>query len=82
MPAKIKPTGKQKRNFLLHFIVFAIVSVLLWTTYNMGSDEWVYPWPAWITAAWGLSLIGHGCLVYTSYEDKGYDVYEQQEKHG
>ena len=34
------------------------------------------------TAAWGLSLIGHWCAVYLSYEDKGHEDYKRQEANG
>lgn len=82
MPSKIKPSGKQKTYFFLHMIVFVVVSLILFATYDLGQDGWAYPWHAWIIAAWGLGLIGHGCLVFTSYEDKGFDTYVQQNKHG
>jgi hypothetical protein len=78
MSQKIKPTASQKRTFFIHVLVFAIANILMWLTYDKGADGWVYPWPAWITAAWGLSLIGHWCAVYTSFEDKGMDEYQRQ----
>ena len=82
MSQKIKPTGKQKQIFMIHAVVFAIATVIMWMTYNRGATGWVYPWPAWITAAWGLSLIGHWCAVYTSVEDKGMDDYMRQSHNG
>jgi fatty acid desaturase len=82
MPQKIKPTGRQKSIFFLHFAVFAVASAIMLLTYDKGATTWVYPWPAWIVAAWGLSLIGHGCAVYTSYEDSGHADYTRQEKNG
>ncbi len=80
MPRKIVPTSGQKRLFFIHALVFAIANLIMWMTYDMGADGWVYPWPAWITAAWGLSLIGHWCAVYTSFEDQGMDEYLRQSK--
>jgi hypothetical protein len=82
MPQKIKPTGRQKSMFLAHFVVFAIASAIMWLTYDNGVEGWAYPWPAWITAAWALSLIGHWCAVYTSYEDKGMEEYQRQSHNG
>lgn len=82
MLAKIKPTGRQKSFLLLHFVVFAIVTVLMWTTYSKGVKGWAYPWPAWITAAWGLWLIGHICILFTSYEDRGEQEYKRQQANG
>jgi hypothetical protein len=47
--------------------------------YDKGVKGWAYPWHAWTVAAWGLCLLGHWCIVYTSIEDPGYDVYRQQQ---
>jgi len=82
MARKIQPTSKQKRMFIIHVIVFAIAVVLMWTTYDKGVKGWAYPWPAWITAAWGLGIIGHWCSLYTSFEDPGMDEYIRQSHNG
>jgi hypothetical protein len=83
MPEKIKPTASQKRNFMIHCIVYAIgVVVMVMVHRKQGEHQWAYPWHAWIIAAWGLSLIGHWCAVYTSFSDKGMDEYHRQEKNG
>ena len=76
---KVKPTGKQISMLLLHCAVFAIVTALCWMMYDPKNGHWAYPWPAWTTAAWALALLGHFCIVFTSYDDKGYDVYQQQQ---
>lgn len=82
MSQRIKPTGKQKQIFMVHAVIFAIATVAMWMLYDKGATGWVYPWPAWITAAWGLSLIGHWCAVYTSVEDKNMDDYIRQSQNG
>jgi hypothetical protein len=79
MPAPIKPTSRQKSILVLHFIIFAIATVIMWTTYSRGVKGWAYPWPAWITAAWGLWLMGHFCVVFFSTEDKGEGEYKRQQ---
>ena len=81
MPTKIKPTGKQVSMLIVHFIVFLIGSAAMLYMYdpNHGHGKWVYPWPAWTVAAWGLCFIGHFCIVYTSYEDEGYAEYRRQQ---
>ena len=78
MPKKIKPTAAQKRNLVIHFLVFAVATIASWMLYDNGVKGWAYPWPAWTTAAWGLALIGHWCAVYVSYEDKGHAEYTRQ----
>ncbi len=79
MSKKIKPTGKQKANVMLHFVVFAIATALSWMLYSKGVKGWAYPWPAWTTAAWGLCLLGHWCVVFASNEDIGYKTYREQQ---
>lgn len=82
MPRLIPPTGKQKSMFFIHLVVYLISFAAMWLLYDMGAEGWVYPWPAWITAAWGLGVIGHWGVVYRSYEDPGQVEYERQEKNG
>ncbi len=79
MPTKIKPTGKDKSMLILHTVIFAIATALSWMMYDKHDGHWAYPWPAWTTAAWALTLLGHFCLVFTSYEDKGYDTYRKEQ---
>lgn len=81
MPKKIKPTGKQISTLVMHMVIFAIGSAAMLLLYDKGATKWVYPWPAWTVAAWGLCLVGHICLVFTSTEDTGYDVYRKQQGH-
>jgi hypothetical protein len=80
MPRKIQSTGKQRSMLLVHCVVFAIVTAICWMRYDKPvTGHWAYPWPAWTTAAWALLLLGHFCVVFTSYEDKGYGVYRKQQ---
>lgn len=79
MPKKIKATGKQKSMFFLHAAVFTLATILSFMFYDYGVKGWAYPWHAWTVAAWGLCLLGHGCIVFASTEDHGYDLYRQQQ---
>ena len=81
MPAKIIPNAKDKSKFMMHVVIFVIANAALWAYWYFGqgaNKQWVYPWGIWITAAWGLSLIGHWCAVYTNYEDVGNADYLKQ----
>lgn len=82
MPKRIKPTGRQKMIFLVHFIIFLAASATMLLTYDKGSDEWVYPWPAWPVAAWALAVLGHWSVVYRSYEDHGMEQYHKDAANG
>ncbi len=77
MPKRIAPTAKDKKNFTIHAVIFVIASIIMLLTYKGSSDEWVYPWPAWIIAAWALTLLAHACLVFYSYEDKNLDEFNR-----
>ncbi len=77
MPGKIIPSAKEKSRFMIHLVVFLIASAIMLFTYDSGSNEWVYPWPAWIIAAWGLVVLAHGCLVFYSYEDAELDEFNR-----
>jgi hypothetical protein len=79
MPKKVKATGKQISMLLVHLAVFAVACVIMWSTYSKGAHGWAYPWPAWITAAWGLCLLGHYCIVFKSYDDPAYGEYRRQQ---
>ncbi|HXS35812.1 MAG TPA: hypothetical protein VN721_03880 [Flavipsychrobacter sp.] len=79
MPKRIKPTKRQLSLLGLHAVAFTIGVVIMWTTYDKGHKGWTYPWPAWITAAWGLWLMGHFCVLFTSYVDKGLNDYKAQD---
>ncbi len=76
MPKKIAPTAKQKRNFTISAAVFVVASIIMLLTYDAGAEHWVYPWPAWIVAAWGLVVFGQYCLVFQNYEDPWLDTFE------
>ena len=80
MSKRIKPTKKQISFLILHIAIYAVAVLVMWTTYDKGSNgHWVYPWPAWITAAWGLGLTGHICITFTSYDDPGLRKYREEE---
>ena len=80
MTKRIPASGSQKMFLLIHAIIYGIAVAIMWTTYDKGHTHWTYPWPAWITAAWGLWLLGHVCIVFRSYEDKGLRTYQQQDQ--
>lgn len=82
MPKKIPHTKKAVRNWMLHLLVFLVGNAILWYICYAGAEGWVYPWPAWITAAWGLTVVGHACLVWSNYEDKYYQEWVEQTKNG
>lgn len=82
MPKKIPASKKQVSGWLIHLVIFAIVNAVLWYICYNGKEGWVYPWPAWITAAWALMVVGHACMIWSDYEDKGMDEWKRQAANG
>ncbi len=83
MPNKITPSSKAKRNFMIHAVVFIIaVIVMVLIHHKQGEHEWAYPWHAWIIAAWALALLGHFCVTFFDYEDKGLREFNDQTLNG
>lgn len=78
MPKKLPTSKKQVSMWLLHVVIFAIVNAILWYICYAGKEGWQYPWPSWITAAWFLLVVGHACMIWANYEDKGYDEWREQ----
>lgn len=82
---KIKPSARQKRIFILHFVVFMVVNIVIWYLRNhmmAVEHRWVYPLPAWITAAWGLAVVGHACALWSNYEDDAMREFVRQTENG
>ena len=78
MPKRKAATKKGITGWVIHLIIFAVGIFLMWFFTYHGKTGWVYPWPSWITAAWGLAVIAHACLVWSNYEDKSYDEFHRQ----
>lgn len=83
MPSKVAPSSSQKSKFYMHFVVFILANAAIWLYWYFvqgAKEKWVYPWGIWITAAWGLSLLGHWAALFTNYSDNGNDEYIRQTK--
>lgn len=78
MPRKIEPTSKKKSRWMIHFVIYLIGVALMWFFTYHGKEGFVYPWPAWITAAWGLAVVAHASTVWSNYVDKSYDEFHRQ----
>jgi len=78
MPKKITPSKKAVSTWIIHFVIFAVGVFLMWFFTYHGTEGFVYPWPIWVSCAWLLAIIAHGCLVWANYEDKGYKAFSEQ----
>lgn len=78
---KIIPTGRQKMIFVVHLLIFIVATaamVFIHAGQEKAAHAWVYPWHAWIIAAWALAVIGHMCALWTSYDDPGMNDFKVQ----
>ena len=50
-------------GFYIHLGVFIAVMVGLFGINYLGSDPW---WVQWPLIGWGLGVVGHACLVFSS----------------
>lgn len=82
MPKKLPVIRKQVGWWFIHFIVFLVVNAILWYVCFHGKIGFVYPWPIWITAAWFLWLVGHACIVWSSYDDRFFNTWKEQTNNG
>lgn len=78
MPRRKEATKKGVIGWIINFVVYAIAVFCMWFFTYHGKEGFIYPWPIWISCAWTLGLIAHGCLVWSNYEDKGYNEYHRQ----
>lgn len=61
---KAYPTSykKTKKGFKIHFLVFLLVTPIIWLVWYLTSTKYI--WPLWSTAGWGLGLLFHYFGVY------------------
>ena len=57
---------KRRRDLKAHAVVYALVNVVVWTTWAViaaGSHSW-WPWPIFLTLFWGIGLVMNAWDVY------------------
>jgi hypothetical protein len=53
---------KKRRDFSAHVMVYVIVNAALWLLWAVTGAG--YPWPAWVSGAWGVGLVLNAWDVY------------------
>jgi hypothetical protein len=46
---------KKRRDFQTHVVSYVVVNASLWVIWAVTGAG--YPWPAWVTGAWGIGLV-------------------------
>lgn len=55
---------RSRSDFFQHMAVYVIVNLGLWSVYILTKELIPFPWPVFITLAWGVGLSLHGVDVY------------------
>lgn len=65
----VADTRRTYRNAVyVHFIIFAVVNILIWGAWALGPKDGSVPYvPIIITGAWAIILIAHSAFVLLSH---------------
>jgi len=53
---------EKQRDFRGHLVVYLVVNAAVWAIWAFTGAG--YPWPAWMTGAWGIGLLLNAWDVY------------------
>lgn len=53
---------KKRRDFQNHLVAFIVINAAVWIIWAVTGSG--YPWPAWVTGAWGIGLVFNAWEVY------------------
>jgi hypothetical protein len=75
---------KKRREFHSHVFVYLSVNIVMWGIWAVigrTSGSW-YPWPLWVTLAWGLGVIFNAWDVYVRRPITESEIHREMEKLG
>jgi hypothetical protein len=55
---------KKRQDFRAHLLVYTLVNALLWGIWAVTTGAGGFPWPAFVTAGWGIGVIMNAWDVY------------------
>jgi hypothetical protein len=53
---------KKRRDFQGHLVAYVVINAALWAIWAVTGAG--YPWPAWVTGAWGIGVLLNAWDVY------------------
>lgn len=53
---------KKRRDFGAHLFVYLVINGVVWALWALTDGG--YPWPAWLSGAWGIGLVLNAWDVY------------------
>ncbi|WP_426485318.1 2TM domain-containing protein [Flavobacterium sp. 2] len=63
-----KTTKNLKLGFKIHFLVFLLVSPIIFIIWYL--TDTTYPWPLWSTSAWAVGVLFHYLGVFVFRKNK------------
>jgi 2TM domain len=69
---------KKRRDFQAHLASYLVVNAALWAIWAATGAG--YPWPAWVTGAWGIGLLLNAWDVYMRAPITEADVEHEMER--
>jgi hypothetical protein len=61
---------QMRKEFYIHLAAFVCINAMLWWIFAMVATV-AFPWPAVVTALWGLGLLGHAAAVWGTSRGEG-----------
>ena len=69
---------KKRRDLAGHMVSYVVINAALWAVWAVTGAG--YPWPAWVTGAWGIGLLLNAWDVYFRSPITEADVQREMER--
>ena len=69
---------KKRRDLTAHFVSYLVINAAIWAIWAATGAG--YPWPAWVTGAWGIGLLLNAWDVYMRAPITETDVQREMER--
>lgn len=69
---KAKERAEEKMGFYIHFAVYIMVNILLYSIWWINNGPNTHPWPIWATIGWGIGLVAHfmGAIAAPGFQER------------
>jgi hypothetical protein len=64
---------KEKKDFFVHFVVYAVVNLVLVFIWGVTMNWHGYPWFMWPMFGWGIGVVFHGLSVFFFDRETGWE---------
>jgi hypothetical protein len=69
---KAAKRAEEKIGFYIHFAIYIMVNIMLWSIWWINGGTGTYPWPIWATIGWGIGITAHliGTYASSGFQDR------------